>query len=42
MGADLKNVVAAFDTTTAKQVSNALVQINKGVITGKQSGIVSL
>lgn len=42
MGADLKKVVAAFDTTTAKQVSNALVQINKGVITGKQAGIVSL
>lgn len=42
MGADLKKVVAAFDTTTAKQVSNALVQINNGVITGKQSGIVSL
>jgi hypothetical protein len=42
MGADLKNVVAAFDTTTAKQVSNALVQINNGVFTGKQAGIVSL
>jgi hypothetical protein len=42
MGADLKKVVAAFDTTTANQVSNALVQINNGVITGKQSGIVSL
>lgn len=42
MGADLKKVVAAFDSTTAKQVSNALVQINKGVITGKQAGIVSL
>jgi hypothetical protein len=42
MGADLKKVVAAFDTTTAKQVSNALVKINNGVITGKQSGIVSL
>lgn len=42
MGADLKKVVAAFDTTTAKQVSNALVQINNGVITGKQPGIVSL
>ncbi|AEW00111.1 hypothetical protein A4D02_28745 [Niastella koreensis] len=42
MGADLKKVVAAFDTTTAQQVSNALVQINNGVITGKQSGIVSL
>ncbi|OQP63691.1 hypothetical protein [Niastella populi] len=42
MGADLKEVVAAFDTTTAKQVSNALVQISNGVITGKQSGIVSL
>jgi len=42
MGADLKKVVAAFDTTTAKQVTNALVQINNGVITGKQSGIVSL
>lgn len=42
MGADLKKVVAAFDTTTAKQVSNALVQINNGVITGKQAGIVSL
>lgn len=41
MGADLKKVVAAFDTTTAKQVSKALVQINNGVI-GKQSGIVSL
>jgi hypothetical protein len=42
MGADLKKVVTAFDATTAKQVSNALVQINKGVITGKQAGIVSL
>lgn len=42
MGADLKKVVAAFDTTTAKQVSNALVQINNGVFTGKQAGIVSL
>jgi len=42
MGADLKKVVAAFDTTTAKQVTNALVQINNGVITGQQSGIVSL
>lgn len=42
MGANLKEVVAAFDTTTAKQVSNALVQISNGVITGKQSGIVSL
>jgi hypothetical protein len=42
MGADLKKVVTAFDTTTAKQVSNALVQINNGVITGKQAGIVSL
>lgn len=42
MGADLKKVVAAFDTTTAKQVSNALVKINNGVITGKKAGIVSL
>lgn len=42
MGADLKNVVAAFDTTTATQVSNALVQIKNGVSTGKKSGIVSL
>jgi hypothetical protein len=42
MGADLKKVVTAFDKTTAKQVSNALVQINTGVITGKQTGIVSL
>lgn len=42
MGADLKKVVTAFDTTTAKQVSNALVKISNGVITGKQSGIVSL
>ncbi len=42
MGADLKKVVGAFDTTTAKQVSNALVQISNSVFTGKQSGIVSL
>lgn len=42
MGADLKKVVAAFDTTTAKQVSNALVKITNGVTTGKQTGIVSL
>lgn len=42
MGADLKKVVAAFDTTTAKQVSNALVHINNRVITGQQPGIVSL
>ncbi|HEY8896471.1 MAG TPA: hypothetical protein VIM79_16710 [Niastella sp.] len=42
MGADLKKVVAAFDTTTARQVSNALVQINNGVVTGKKNGIVSL
>ncbi len=42
MGADLKKVVAAFDTTTSRQVSNALVHISNGVITGKQSGIVSL
>jgi hypothetical protein len=42
MGADLKKVVAAFEPNTARQVSNVLVQINNGVITGKQSGIVSL
>lgn len=42
MGADLQKVVATFDTTTANQVSNALVQINNHVMTGKKSGIVSL
>jgi hypothetical protein len=42
MGADLKKVVANFDTATAKQVSNALVKISRDIVSGKQDGIFTL
>lgn len=42
MGADLKNVVAGFDNTTAKQVTNALVKIRRDVASPKKGGIISL
>jgi hypothetical protein len=42
MGADLKKVVAAFDKTTAKQVSNALVAINRDLVANKPGGIITL